>query len=110
MHWTFTSSVRRVKLEALDCRPHSLLTTSTRFRSRLTQNLIVHGRLKCHVEHNSNIWSPTSIRDIEEIVRIQRRFTKKLYLGYQSLHFPRCLCCALFVYVSVLYVRYFIIK
>jgi len=29
------------------------------------------------VEHNSVIWSPTSIRDIEEIERIQRRFLTK---------------------------------
>ena len=28
------------------------------------------------VEHNSVIWSPTSIRKIEEIERIQRQFTE----------------------------------
>ena len=35
------------------------------------------------VEHNSVIWSPHNIQDIQEIERVQRKFTKRLR-GYHS--------------------------
>jgi len=35
-----------------------------------------------HVEHNSIVWSPCEVKDIETIECVQRRFTKNLYFSH----------------------------
>jgi len=34
------------------------------------------------VEYNSVVWSPYTIQDIETVEKVQRRFTKKIFLDY----------------------------
>ena len=38
------------------------------------------------LEYNSVIWSPSLVRDIQQLEKVQRRFTKKL-LGMKSLSY-----------------------
>jgi len=54
-------------------------------------DLLVHAFVVCDyvrpiLEYNGVIWSPSLVRDIQQLEKVQRRFTKRL-LGMKSLSY-----------------------